>query len=241
MHNFRNALTNSRLHDIRYVREPLIWSNRQIFPHIVQERLDRACANTGWSQLFPDATVTHLLVSCSDHQACLFVKRSVQHMLTNVLARGGWRRLGISLSSVRILWYQVGGHLWTGAVRWRWSRSVFRVEKGSLCFLENRLNRLLAGPITERVQGVVSQVWKELECLAAKVETVWRQRSKDSWFREGGRNTSFFHRLASNKFQTNLIRKIKTTDGDWVETEEGIKQCIVSNFERVYASSPWRE
>ncbi|KAL0423348.1 UNVERIFIED_CONTAM: putative mitochondrial protein [Sesamum radiatum] len=27
------------------------------------------------------------------------------------------------------------------------------------------------------------------------------------------------------------------TDGDWVETEEGIRQCIVSHFEGVYASS----
>ena len=33
----------------------------------MEERLDRACANNAWSELFPRARVEHLNVVCSNH------------------------------------------------------------------------------------------------------------------------------------------------------------------------------
>ncbi|KAL0443831.1 UNVERIFIED_CONTAM: putative mitochondrial protein, partial [Sesamum latifolium] len=39
------------------------------------------------------------------------------------------------------------------------------------------------------------------------------------------------------RFRTNLIHKIRNVEGNWVCSEEGIKQCISSHFRNVYASN----
>jgi hypothetical protein len=41
----------------------------------------------------------------------------------------------------------------------------------------------------------------------------WKQRGKQNWFREGDRNTSFFHAWASHRKKINMIKKIKDEDG----------------------------
>ncbi|KAL0283170.1 UNVERIFIED_CONTAM: hypothetical protein Sangu_2906600 [Sesamum angustifolium] len=71
MRNFRKALADCELHDIGFTGDPFTWSNRHTYPHTVSERLDRACTNFDWSQLFPDASVSHIPVACSDHKALL--------------------------------------------------------------------------------------------------------------------------------------------------------------------------
>ncbi|KAL0420929.1 UNVERIFIED_CONTAM: hypothetical protein Slati_3115800 [Sesamum latifolium] len=71
MRNFRHALEVCELHDVGCTGDSFTWSNRHISPHTVLKRLDRACANLGWSHLFPNATVIHLPVMCSDHKALL--------------------------------------------------------------------------------------------------------------------------------------------------------------------------
>ncbi|KAL0443830.1 UNVERIFIED_CONTAM: hypothetical protein Slati_2105700 [Sesamum latifolium] len=67
--NFRAALECCELSDLGYIGSPFTWSNRHCAPNTVQERLDRACANSDWSQLFPEASIKHVSMSCSDHVA----------------------------------------------------------------------------------------------------------------------------------------------------------------------------
>ncbi|KAL0427154.1 UNVERIFIED_CONTAM: hypothetical protein Slati_2890200 [Sesamum latifolium] len=69
--NFRRALDNCELVDIGCTGSPFTWSNRHCAPNTVLERLDRACANVGWTQLFPKASVKHESVNCSDHSALI--------------------------------------------------------------------------------------------------------------------------------------------------------------------------
>ncbi|KAL0453909.1 UNVERIFIED_CONTAM: hypothetical protein Slati_1369000 [Sesamum latifolium] len=71
MQNFRNALLECDLHDIGFTGDPYTWSNRQLYPHTVVERLDRACANMSWSQLYPEVSLSHLQQICLDHKALL--------------------------------------------------------------------------------------------------------------------------------------------------------------------------
>ena len=39
------------------------WDNGRLGEDLVQERLDRACANLEWRDIFPHAKVSHLQVS----------------------------------------------------------------------------------------------------------------------------------------------------------------------------------
>ncbi|KAL0331698.1 UNVERIFIED_CONTAM: hypothetical protein Sangu_1715300 [Sesamum angustifolium] len=63
--------TVSGLSDIGFSGSSFTWSNRHIFQNTVLARLDRACANVGWSQLFPETMVSHIPVNYSDHKSLL--------------------------------------------------------------------------------------------------------------------------------------------------------------------------
>ena len=40
----------------------------------------------------------------------------------------------------------------------------------------------------------------ELNCWLEKEDSMWRQRSRLNWFRDGDRNTRFFHAKAFSRF-----------------------------------------
>ncbi|KAK4401671.1 putative mitochondrial protein [Sesamum angolense] len=119
----------------------------------------------------------------------------------------------------------------------RWSKESLHNDRQRISQLEHRLTTLLSGILTPERLEEASALRQELENRAAREETVWRQRSKALWLREGDRNTSFFHRRASQRFQTNLISRIKDSSGEWVEDVDGIRRYIISYFHDVFASS----
>lgn len=65
------------LRDLGYEGQWWTWERGRTPQTRVRERLDRFMASTEWSNLFPNATVTHLLKNKSDH--CPIVARLTQH------------------------------------------------------------------------------------------------------------------------------------------------------------------
>ncbi|CAO2207064.1 unnamed protein product [Urochloa humidicola] len=67
MANFRDVLNACELMDLGFVGLPFTYDNGRSGAANVKVRLDHAVADTGWRDLFPDATVHHLVSSRSDH------------------------------------------------------------------------------------------------------------------------------------------------------------------------------
>ena len=66
---------------------------------------------------------------------------------------------------------------------------------------------------------------------------MWKQRSQVDWFREGDRNTGFFHAKAFSRFQKNLIEGIIDSDEVWPEEEDEIKRVFVKYYSELFSSS----
>ncbi|KAL0454592.1 UNVERIFIED_CONTAM: hypothetical protein Slati_0798400 [Sesamum latifolium] len=248
---FRSALQECELADIGCMGDPFTWSNRHAYPNTVKERLDRACANLGWAQLFPNASVSHIPVSCSDHSALLI------RLLGNPICmkpqsrpwrfEAAWAQSSDCERVVAEGWFLGGQNRIERGVSQQiascqvclsgWSKRTFQCDKKRVQSLENRLSVISSGLMTEALCEEASNIRKELERIAAFDETKWRQRSKDLWLREGDQNTAFFHRRASHRFQTNMIRRIKNSEGVWVEEAEDIQKCILEYFGGIFASS----
>ena len=67
MQDFKEALLFCGLADLGFCGNIFTWDNGRLGKDLVQERLDRACANLEWIDIFPHAKVNHLKVSYSDH------------------------------------------------------------------------------------------------------------------------------------------------------------------------------
>jgi hypothetical protein len=56
-------------------------------------------------------------------------------------------------------------------------------------------------------------------------EISWRQKSRATWFKEGDKNSKFFHSVANSHRQNNTIRQLYI-DGELSSNQEAIKAQI---------------
>lgn len=67
MSAFRDTLIVCELEDLGFTGAPYTYDNGQMGERNVRVRLDRACGDEAWRDIFPAAQVLHLATSCSDH------------------------------------------------------------------------------------------------------------------------------------------------------------------------------
>ncbi|KAL8543458.1 hypothetical protein ACS0TY_004121 [Phlomoides rotata] len=70
----------------------------------------------------------------------------------------------------------------------------------------------------------------ELDELLKHEETFWFQRSRALWLKDGDRNTSFFHKKASQRKRRNTISRIKDQEVEWVEGWESAREHFIELF-----------
>ncbi|MCI12502.1 endonuclease/exonuclease/phosphatase family protein, partial [Trifolium medium] len=67
----RNAVCDCDLTDIHLEGYPYTWIKSRGSPNVIEERLDRAMANSKWLLIFPSVKLVNLLTSHSDHSPIL--------------------------------------------------------------------------------------------------------------------------------------------------------------------------
>ena len=71
-------------------------------------------------------------------------------------------------------------------------------------------------------------------------ETSWRQKSRETWLKEGDRNTGFFHRMANAHRRRNCLNSI-SINGKRYDKENEIKEGLVNAFQNLLsAPDGWR-
>ncbi|RVX06412.1 hypothetical protein CK203_023562 [Vitis vinifera] len=75
--------------------------------------------------------------------------------------------------------------------------------------------------------------WVDLE------ETHWRQASRELWLKEGGRNTGYFHRMASAHRRANYMDRIKI-NGVSLSRDQEVREGIANAYQQLLLeSSDW--
>ena len=59
---------------------------------------------------------------------------------------------------------------------------------------------------------------------------MWRQKSREVWLKEGGRNSRFFHKMANTHRRHNDIVSLKINKA-WVNEGLDLKEGIVNAFQ----------
>lgn len=80
-----------------------------------------------------------------------------------------------------------------------------------------------------------SQLRIELLQVLQDHEAFWAQRSRIQWVREGGKNTKFFHRVASIRRLNNFIKGIQAPNGEWISDSYITKNILVSRYKQLFA------
>ena len=71
-------------------------------------------------------------------------------------------------------------------------------------------------------------------------EISWRQKSRETWLKEGDKNTGFFHRMANAHRRRNCLNSI-CINGRKLDKEEDIKEGLVDAFQNILSDPRgWR-
>ena len=66
-------------------------------------------------------------------------------------------------------------------------------------------------------------------------EISWRQKSRETWLKEGYRNTGFFHRMANSHRRRNCLNSI-CINGRRLDKEDDIKEGLVDAFQNLLST-----
>jgi hypothetical protein len=92
---FRDTLTLCELQDLGFLGTPYTYDNKRVGVQNVRVRLDRACADMSWIDIFPLASVKHLTSPRSDHCPILIhaeVEDPTQHRRSSPRYEIMWER-----------------------------------------------------------------------------------------------------------------------------------------------------
>ena len=80
----------------------------------------------------------------------------------------------------------------------------------------------------------------DFKSWALMEETSWRQKSIETWLKEGDRNTGFFHRMANAHRRRNCLKSI-SINGRKLDKEAEIKEGLVNAFQNLLSDpGGWR-
>ncbi|CAO2192714.1 unnamed protein product [Urochloa humidicola] len=117
----------------------------------------------------------------------------------------------------------------------QWSSEKFGSVRKELENLRRKLGELQGEGADEKE---IKEHMRAMNEMLYREEMMWLQRSRVSWLKEGDRNTRFFHQRAAWRARRNKIRRIKNTEGDWVNDQVMMKGMVNQYFEMLYSKDP---
>jgi hypothetical protein len=250
MEGFCNALDDCHLGDLGFTGPCFTWSNKRHDGTYTKERLDRAVANSGWCGMYKSAGVEVMAARASDHHP-LFVsfnthlsrrprgRRCFKFEANWVpdeeygpLIQEAWEGGGNGEAAMQM----VRGKLDRCKSKLqRWSREKFGKNE---CLIKDKTKALtelqsLDGP---EHNEAIKTLQHEIDVLLEYEDTRWKQRAKQSWYRDGDRNTPFFHAWASHRRRINTIKRVISGDGQEMTKVEDISEAFVAYYNNLFTT-----
>uniref|UniRef100_A0A2N9F8F6 RNase H type-1 domain-containing protein n=1 Tax=Fagus sylvatica TaxID=28930 RepID=A0A2N9F8F6_FAGSY len=211
---WNNLATIASLHNLPWVMVDV--------SSLIMQRLDRALANPEWRTLFPDALVSHLTHTDSDHCPILL---SLHHNPNCPLPR-----------PFRFESFWLSHPEFPSIVDKAWALPAVNLKKRILARMNGAQNALALNP-TESLSRLERSLREEFSSILQIEEEFWALKSRVGWVVDGDRNTKFFHTSTIIRRRFNKIVRLQNNVGEWLESSDLIKQHIQSSFIDLFASS----
>ncbi|CAM8953707.1 unnamed protein product [Rhodiola kirilowii] len=244
---FREAMMDCGLTDLGYKGNSYTFSNRRSGVLETRARLDRMLANYDWRKIFPNAQVSHISATSSDHliliiQCIIHARYSKSRQFK---FEPMWVMSDVFSEVVRDAWNSGGGRVSSLSnklqcckeVFSKWNDEKFGKVGQRIKELKQELELIrLCNRDTETIRKEADTIAK-IDEWRLREEVLWRQRSRAEWLKEGDRNTSYFHAKASQRKKINTIKRLQIREGEWISDEGMIRDLIREYFTNILSSS----
>ena len=248
MRRFSDIMNDLNLSDLPLQGGPYTWSGG--LNGSAMSRLDRFLVTADWESQCNKVTQRRLPRPVSDHFPILLDSDGVRtgpspfrfelmwlkYEGFKDILKGWWQNLHFYGSFSFILSAKLKA---LKGVLKVWNRDVFgKVETNKM----DALRRISFWDDREKVRGLVVEeaedrvkAREDYKRWALMEEISWRQKSRETWLKEGDRNTGFFHRMANAHRRRNCLNSI-SINGRKLDKEEDIKEGLVDAFQNLLSA-----
>ena len=249
MEGFRQAVNRCGFQDLGYCGSDFTWCNMQEGANRIYLRLDRAFATPDWINQFMNTKVHHLTESTSDHCILLVSNENSPSKPHNrrFHFEAMWTKREDCREVIDTTWNNgeiantpegiALGLQRCAAELSRWNKTVVGNIPKKIQEKRQKLNSLTIQDSDGTNGAEINILRKEINDLLDSEETLWHQRSKIHWYREGDRNTKFFYARASDRRKKNTILGLWNNEGIWCDDKDSIAATVVSYFQNIYTTT----
>lgn len=119
-----------------------------------------------------------------------------------------------------------------GQILMDWDTHVFGHIRRNIKELRKNLDSLQKIYQSDIMMEEAHNVEDKLNHFLKLEETMWHQRSRALWLKDGDKNSSFFHKKAAQRKKRNCISRIMNDDGVWVTNAEILRGSSLSIYRR---------
>lgn len=241
---FNDWVNDMDLLEVEFTGAAHTWA-RGLSPETRQSaRLDRAFCNGNWGLRFDRAKVKHLPASHSDH-CPIFVSPNgfvpIQSINRPFRFQATWLSHEKFTEFVTDKWETNRAlipaleHLSEELQSWNKNvfGNIFHQKRSLLARLEG-VQKSLSIKVNNGLLKLESKMRRELDEVLDREETLWYQKSRIDWLKDGDRKTTFFHLSTIVRRWRNKISAIKGDDGEWIHDKEAVKAHFVDYFIKLF-------
>ncbi|XP_020684934.2 uncharacterized protein LOC110101395 [Dendrobium catenatum] len=208
-------MNNNDLHDVGTIGAKFTWCNNKKGSARILEKLDICLLNSKALELIFIPSVRHLEGIASVH-CPIVLKLFNQHVQKPRFRKFEdiWLSYAASTAVVKKYWDKPVKGDDMEAV----NKKMARQEEASEDLFSDSKALLL-----------ISKV-REFNCTRARLSTLWKQRAKAKWMKEGDVNSSFFHAFANGRRNNNSIKQMLNEEGELTEDPASIRSIFYQFF-----------
>ncbi|XP_021728381.1 uncharacterized protein LOC110695458 [Chenopodium quinoa] len=245
MDAFRYAIDVCGLKDLGYKGCKFTWRWGKSEENLIRERLDRFWGDDDWCEMHPNFSVKHLVREESDHAPIMLDTLNYYDR-----GKGGklFRFEAMWLSSdsceavISKAWGESEGLEEHQRIEQcalglkKWSATTFKKTQKKIRRLEKELLEAQGGHIDAAMLDCCEKLSNELGELRRLEESYWYARARANEMRDGDKNTTYFHRKASQRKKKNRIDGLFDKDGVWRDEDEKICNIVADYFSNLFSS-----
>ncbi|KAM6588709.1 uncharacterized protein LOC115718119 [Cannabis sativa] len=243
----KNFMLNTGCVDLQFIGNKFTWQNKRFNGGLIRERLDRAVCSPEWLLDYEFAGIRNMPISISDHAPIV--------LDTHLFAPRGyipfrffesWSWEPSCKNEISRVWNFSGSNATAAFIHninkvknalQVWKKNGHLVKECDINKLERRLEWTQNQPITDALKREEASIHSQILVAWAKLESMWRQRSRETWLSLGDRNTRYFHAATVIRKRRNSIWAIKDKEGRIWKEKRIIGGIINNYFHELYTSS----
>jgi len=250
---FQLTLEDCGLSDLGFFGPKFTWRNNREGDDYIEERIDRAVANSSWLTRFTWHSIEVMDAITSDHNPIL-LKFNEDAPVTCPSRTGRYGKKFEASWTFDPEWKQVMSDSWVGnfAARsplsrvhkkllacqhdlstWSWHKfgnDQIRLQQ------KNKELILLQSRVPRASSSLIKILQTEIDKILACEDIHLKQRAKQNWYRFGDRNTKYFHSWAKQRKKVNSISSIMDRDGRIWKKKCEISKAFLSYYEDLFTT-----